>query len=267
PLREGRMVQAFDANAKRYVSGQARSAVWDENGWPKRPIEPHYWVRWEDIPSDLSREGSRIYWASVTGPTNERTAMAARVHESISGHSLNVLHFTPEASVPATILAVFNSFVFDWLIRLTVAQNLTQNFLGPAPFARKVPHPQLLELVDLVSSETVEYASRADARAELDAAVALAYELSYGDFVHIIDTFYVAKKARLDRLEPPLPGEARSTVTRDLALAAYCRLAGAHDPEHADRARAARSVGAYGYVANPLRQRISRLASPLSAPG
>lgn len=267
PLREGRMVQAFDANAKRYVSGEARSALWDENGWPKRSIEPHYWVRWDEISADLRRETPRVYWCDVSGATNERTAMAALAPGfSIGTESLRAIYLPDDAlDTYAVILAVFNSFIFDWYMRMLVAQHLSNHFVEPAPFARKVPHAHLVELVNLVSSETVDYVSRADARAELDAAVALAYELSYGDFVHIIDTFYVAKKARLDRLEPAIDGEIQSTLTKDLALAAYCRLAAIHDAEHADRVRAARSVGAYGYVANPLRQKIAQSASPLLA--
>jgi hypothetical protein len=253
PLREGRMIQAFDANAKRYVSGEGRSAVWSENGWPKAPIEPHYWVNVEELPEEYRRTDRRLYWCDVTGPTNERTAMAAVVRGvAVSGHSLNVLYTRDTgAGLLNGVESVFNSFCFDWYIRLSVGQHMSMNYVLPVPFLRSVPLRDLDNFVEVVSSPSINYIDRANARAEIDAAVGLGYSLSYADLSHILDSFPL-----LDRGEPALTGETKSTITRDLVLAAYCRQSGTHDPEHADRAATARVIGALGYVAEPLRKQI-----------
>jgi hypothetical protein len=175
-----------------------------------------------------------------------------------SGHSLAVIYVPDEHGASLDLIAtVFNSFVFDWYVRLSVAQHLSFNFVEPAPFLRTLEHPNVSALVTNVSSETIGYAERADQRAELDAAVALGYGLSYGDLGHVLASFPL-----LDRAEPALETETRSTITRDLVLAAFCRLAGEHDPEHADRVRAARSNGAIGYVATPLRTQLGRATEP-----
>ncbi|HTV72466.1 MAG TPA: DNA methyltransferase, partial [Candidatus Acidoferrales bacterium] len=252
PLREGRMIQAFDANAKRYVSGEGRSAVWAENGLPKAPVEPHYWVNVDEIPDDFRRTARRLYWCDVTGPTNERTAMAAVVDGmAISGHSLNALYEPGASELLNTIESVFNSFCFDWYIRLSVGQHMSMNYVLPAPFLRNVPLLNLEGCIAGLSLHTTDYVGRANARAEIDAAVALGYRLSYADFAHVLDSFPL-----IDRGEPVLEGETKSTITRDLILAAYCRQSGTHDPEHTDRADAARAIGALGYVAEPLRKQI-----------
>ena len=140
---------------------------------------------------------------------------------------------------------------------MIVAQHLSNHFVEPAPIVRAVPYQPLEEAVGRVSSETIGYAERADQRAELDAAVALGYGLSYGDLVHVLASFPL-----LDRAEPALDAEARSTITRDLVLAAFCRLGAEHDPEHADRVGAARAKGAIGYVATPLRAQLGRATEP-----
>jgi hypothetical protein len=255
PLREGRMVQAFDGNAKRYVRGEGRSAEWAENGWPKAPIEPHYWVRQDDLEPTWTSGRRKLYWCDVTGATNERTAMAALIESPAVGtESLRAIYFGDKNSHHYELLVtIFNSFVFDWYLRMIVAQHLSNHFVEPAPIVRAIPYQSLERAVARVSSETIGYTERADQRAELDAAVALGYGLSYGDLVHVLASFPL-----LDRAEPALEAEARSSITRDLVLAAFCRLGGEHDPEHADRVRAARATGAIGYVATPLRAQLGR---------
>lgn len=253
PLREGRMVQAFDSNAKRYVSGEGRSAVWAENGRPKAPLEPHYWVDVNEIPSEFRRTDCRLYWCDVTGATNERTSMCAIIEGlGVCTESLRAVYVSRDnAHVLDVIAAVMNSFVFDWYMRMLVNQHMSNHFVEPAPCLRTIPLINLPKYVAEVSSSAIGYTERAGLRAELDAAVALGYELTYVDFAHILDGFPL-----LDRAEPPLEGEKKSTITRDLALAAYCRLGGEHDPEHNDRVIAARQIGAIGYVPKPLRQQI-----------
>ena len=248
PLREGRMVQAFDANAKRYERGAGRSAMWSENGFPKKPIEPHYWVRESVLAASWNGVRRKLYWCDVTGATNERTAMAALVTPPTVGtESVRAIYFPNNGG--ENICAVFNSFVFDWYMRMMVSQHLSNHFVEPAPFLRDFPLTDISGSVTRLSSPDADYCERADVRAELDAAVALGFELSYDDLAHVLRSFPL-----LDREEPPLDSETRSSITVDLVLAAYVRRSGFHAPHHADRVRAARSRGALGYVAAPLRK-------------
>ncbi len=67
---------------------------------------------------------------------------------------------------------------------------------------------------------------RAALRAEIDALVADLYGLSEEDFAYILTTFPL-----LDRDQPPLEGEPKSTITRDQALLALFELRRKPPPE------------------------------------
>jgi hypothetical protein len=106
---------------------------------------------------------------------------------------------------------------------------------------------------------------RAHLRAEIDALVADLYGLSEADFAYILTTFPI-----LDRDWPPLPGEPKSSITRDTALlalftlreqeppadivpffaAAGADISGSTGPVRAlaERVAQARALGAVAYV-------------------
>ncbi|HEX8050263.1 MAG TPA: hypothetical protein VF504_02240, partial [Solirubrobacterales bacterium] len=106
-------------------------------------------------------------------------------------------------------------------------------------------------LVDLVRSiEGIERSRPAQPttrlaewRAEIDALVIRSYGLSREDARLVLADFPL-----LDRGQPPLAGEDRSTITRDLVLDAVARLEGEEDPGLRERVEAAREQGAEGYV-------------------
>jgi hypothetical protein len=72
-------------------------------------------------------------------------------------------------------------------------------------------------------------------RARIDAEVARAYELSLEQFAAVLCTF-----PNIDTVQPMLPGEPKSFVTRDLALLAYCPLT---DTEPPDISKLLREIG------------------------
>lgn len=109
--------------------------------------------------------------------------------------------------------------------------------------------------------------SRGCVRAEIDAWVALAYGLDLPMFAHVLTAF-----PNLDMSQPMLPGEPKSTVTRDIAIQAFCEVTGCERPDMAklmrqvgsglpdpkpeyrdldDRVRAHREVGALPYRPTP----------------
>ncbi len=83
----------------------------------------------------------------------------------------------------------------------------------------------------------------AEIRAHIDAEVVLAYGLGLEDLRLIFEDFPI-----LDRGQVPLPGEFRSTVTRDQAMAALARRTGQKNTLWHRRSRAAQALGATAYV-------------------
>jgi len=74
------------------------------------------------------------------------------------------------------------------------------------------------EIIDIESRPRLDEWALGERRARLDAQVALAYELSLPQLAAVLCTF-----PNLDTIQPRLPGEPKSFVTRDLALLAYCQ--------------------------------------------
>jgi hypothetical protein len=80
-------------------------------------------------------------------------------------------------------------------------------------------------------------------RAEIDAEVAVAYGLSIDDLKIMMADFPL-----LDRGQPMLEREARSTITVDTLLAATAKRMRENGEPWASRARHARDLGARAYV-------------------
>jgi len=143
PLYEGKMVQAYDhraadvavnlANLKRAAQPEALSS--SEKHDPQRLAGPQYWVE-RAIAQRFGARPWMLAFKSVTSPTNMRTMIAAVLPESGVGHSMSVLLPPPEQGprTTALLLAVLNSFSFDWLARQKVqGQNFSWFILEQLP--------------------------------------------------------------------------------------------------------------------------------------
>jgi hypothetical protein len=143
PLYEGKMVQAYDhraadvavnlANLKR--AAQPDSLSGHEKLDPQRSPRPQYWVE-RAIAQRFGARPWMLAFKSVTSPTNMRTMIAAVLPESGVGHSMSVLLPPPEQGprTTALLLAVLNSFSFDWLARQKVqGQNFSWFILEQLP--------------------------------------------------------------------------------------------------------------------------------------
>jgi hypothetical protein len=87
----------------------------------------------------------------------------------------------------------------------------------------------------------------AEARVAIDLATAIAYGATYEDIVLMLDDFPL-----LDRGQPPIAGEDRSTVTRDFVLERAAARFREPATSHAERLAAARAAGAVPYVPSDL---------------
>jgi predicted nucleic acid-binding protein len=258
PLIEGRMIHQFRSAHKAYVSGTGRGARWRVTDPSEELLVPQFWVDPERL-SAKARERTeieRVGFCDISGQTNERTMLAARIPAgAVCGNKVPTVTFSshPAPDRAARLwLAVVNSFAFDWLLRRLVTTTVNYFVLRSVPVP-PLPSdsPEARRLIDLVHS--VEEVDRAEQsrplmqiaawRAEIDALVMRSYGLSPADAHLVLDDFPL-----LDRGQTPLPGEARSTVTRDLALDAFARLEDLEDGEPGERLATARALGAEAYV-------------------
>ena len=246
--------------------------------------EPKLWISARDAEALLppnpelgglrSNATLRVVWRDVSQMKNERTMVAAIAPAGTA--SKDSLPYVRAGSLsPAEMVllaALWAGFVFDWQLR---AQGINRMKFGPL---RTQPVPSPSELAPLLPlalaalepgwlrDEAARECGAAPApvewwraRARLDAALFERYGLSLEEVAHVLAAFPL-----LDRQQPPLPGEARSTVTRDLVLAETALGYEQPDPEPArlfgpgagrgrarERAEAALRLGAVPYVAAP----------------
>jgi hypothetical protein len=208
--------------------------------------QPSKWVKGSEVAEVEARrnaDGSsvmcyyRVAWRDVAPSANERSAIAAVLppRTAAKHKAPTVWGGSLDNRRVLALAAVMASFCFDYLVRFKGATSLTYNIVNsvPAPsFEALLP---AIEPAANVVCRNVEFDALwacvcpglprptlhtwqiGEKRAEIDAKVALAYGLSLRQFAAILCTF-----PNIDTIQPMLPGEPKSFVTRDLALLAYC---------------------------------------------
>jgi hypothetical protein len=201
------------------------------------PVFPfRYWVR-EATAAQLPEVGGlpvvqypRLAWRDVARCISERTLIATIVPErTFCGHKAPTIRggYLPHDRV-RELCALFNSFVFDWQARIRGGISQSYTLLNGL----------------VAPSRVSELRLTARDRVATEVEVLKAYALPFDLAVHTLESFPL-----LDRLEPPLEGEDRSTIPRDLVLAGYSESlehpSARHYRERADRATA---IGARPFV-------------------
>lgn len=146
---------------------------------------------------------SRLAWRNVASSTNERSVISACIPaRSYLGNSLqSIAGGVLSDDTLCNVEILFNSLLFDWQARIRGATNLTHTIIGSLIVAEP--------LADLGIRSSAERATR---EADVFASAAIPFDLAE----HVLAGFPL-----LDRLEPALDGEQRSTITRDEILAVY----------------------------------------------
>jgi hypothetical protein len=256
PLIEGRMVHQFRYAAKAYLSGTGRRADWVWQMPGEAELRPQFFVEPKALP-DAVRERAgrqRIGFCDITGQTNERSMLASTIPAGVAcGNKVPTITFDTahdEELVAGIFLAVVNSFAFDWLLRRVLTTTVNYFLLLSVPFprldldgelARRVS--DLARFVEAAYEDGIAEEEIWALRAELDALVMWAYGLCIEDAKLVLADFPL-----LDRGQPPLPNERRSTVTRDLVLVQLGQLVGETDPTIAARVATALDAGAEPFV-------------------
>lgn len=254
----------FRLGADRYVPLLEGRNVWlMQYGF----TDPKLWIRTDRAQSLLppnpelgglrSNETIRVVWRDVSSRTNVRTMVAAIA--PVDTTSKHKLPYARAGSLdPAHMMllaALWTSFAFDWQIRTQGINALTFMPLRAQPVPTPTDLDHLLPLAlaalqpDWLRNQAAEAAGCPAgpvewwrARAQLDAAIFDLYGFDADDARYVLSTFPM-----LDREQPALAGETRSTITRDIVIA---ELIPGPSSER-DRVERALELGAIPYVAEP----------------
>ncbi|MBZ0248097.1 MAG: class I SAM-dependent methyltransferase [Burkholderiales bacterium] len=258
PLVEGRMVHQFRFGAKKYVSGTGRRAIWAALPLGQSNVVPQFFIDPQAL-SDKARKRSQMVRAGfcdITGQTNERSMLATMVPAGTAcGNKVPTILFPsdPRRARLSLWVGIANSLAFDWAIRRVLTTTVNYFLLRSVPFPRLDPdslpgrqiakHVEDLLRLDASAISAADKWRAAELRAQIDVLVLRSYGLGYEDMITILADFPL-----LDRAQPALPGEASSTITKDLVLLFAARLFKVATKGLAARVNAARALGAIPYV-------------------
>lgn len=254
PLIEGRHVAQFRWRAKTYQSGEGRSAIWRPEPLPRTRLRAQWHVPVTAMnPGTVERtRRSRIGFCDITGQTNERSLLAARIPDGVvCGNKVPTLAFADESLEREDLfLSLANSLAVDWMLRRIVTTTVNFFLLDTLALPNIDEDSEVGR--ELISLSRLLTASEGDGRADprkigqvrtrADALVAAAWGMNVDDLEVVLRDFPL-----LDRGQPVLHGEARSTVTADCVLA---ELAGILSVDHPsiERSAAALAAGAVPFI-------------------
>ncbi len=119
PLYQGIMIQPFLPSARGWLSGTGLRAKWNYCDLGNLQWNPQYLMAEEY--ADPGHEGLsplKIGYREVARNTDARSFIGAVLPSFPAGHKVPILHVgTPDLDTIASAIAVFNSLVFDWVVR------------------------------------------------------------------------------------------------------------------------------------------------------
>ncbi|MFJ6358682.1 hypothetical protein [Pseudarthrobacter oxydans] len=254
PLLEGRHVSQYRWRAKTYQSGEGRSATWRPEPLGQATLKTQWFIPSKSMQAaSAERTASpRIGFCDITGQTNERSLLLARIPAGVAcGNKVPTLAFREGgADREDLFLALTNSFVVDWMMRRLVTTTVNFFLLDSLPLP-KVDETSVVgrELVTLARSISeaegdpkVNLSEVGQLRARVDALVASAWGLGLEDMELVLRDFPL-----LDRRQPSLADEVQSTVTKDAVLSELAKVYGAQHPS-TNRLKYGQDKGAIPYI-------------------
>lgn len=254
PLLEGRSIAQFRYRAKAYQSGRGRSAVWRPQPLQQAEIRTQWHISIKDLRPAISErvQVSRIGFCDIAGQTNERSLVAARIPADFAcGNKVPTLSFpNGDRDLEDLFLALANSVVVDWMLRRTLTTTINFFIMDNLPLPEiSTASPVGTELIELSRRLTAAEGDHEIAplevgkwRGRIDALVAAEWGLSLSDMRLVLSDFPL-----LDRGQPPLTDEQKSTVTQDCILSELSILLETEDISR-NRFAAALQRGALPYI-------------------
>lgn len=182
PIYEGKFIEQYDnrfstfagmsADERYQAKASARRQPGDSFVAPKPAPECRYFIDkkfWESF-LDRYDQPYSLCWRSLTSPTNQRTMIASIIPSMPTCQSVQLLQTTPVENL-LMILALFNSKVFDFFVRLKMGGiDLTQSVVRqiPVPFREAWNSMVTLHGVDYTALDAVRALERLLYRNEPD---------------------------------------------------------------------------------------------------
>lgn len=182
PIYEGKFIEQYDnrfstfagmsADERYQAKASARRQPGDSFVAPKPAPEYRYFIDkkfWESF-LDRYDQPYSLCWRSLTSPTNQRTMIASIIPSMPTCQSVQLLQTTPVEDL-LMILALFNSKVFDFFVRLKMGGiDLTQSVVRqiPVPFREAWNSMVTLHGVDYTALDAVRALERLLYRNEPD---------------------------------------------------------------------------------------------------
>lgn len=182
PIYEGKFIEQYDnrfstfagmsADERYQAKASARRQPGDSFVAPKLAPECRYFIDkkfWESF-LDRYDQPYSLCWRSLTSPTNQRTMIASIIPSMPTCQSVQLLQTTPVEDL-LMILALFNSKVFDFFVRLKMGGiDLTQSVVRqiPVPFREAWDSMVTLHGVDYTALDAVRALERLLYRNEPD---------------------------------------------------------------------------------------------------
>ena len=182
PIYEGKFIEQYDnrfstfagmsADERYQAKASARRQPGDSFVAPKPAPECRYFIDkkfWESF-LDRYDQPYSLCWRSLTSPTNQRTMIASIIPSMPTCQSVQLLQTTPVEDL-LMILALFNSKVFDFFVRLKMGGiDLTQSVVRqiPVPFREAWNSMVTLHGVDYTALDAVTALERLLYRNEPD---------------------------------------------------------------------------------------------------
>lgn len=182
PIYEGKFIEQYDnrfstfagmsADERYQAKASARRQPGDNFVAPKPAPECRYFIDkkfWESF-LDRYDQPYSLCWRSLTSPTNQRTMIASIIPSMPTCQSVQLLQTTPVEDL-LMILALFNSKVFDFFVRLKMGGiDLTQSVVRqiPVPFREAWNSMVTLHGVDYTALDAVRALERLLYRNEPD---------------------------------------------------------------------------------------------------
>ncbi|MEI6044894.1 MAG: N-6 DNA methylase, partial [Chloroflexota bacterium] len=180
PLYEAKLIHQFTHRWATYYGQECREFTCKELQAPNSTVTPRYWVESTLVEEQLAKRWSKQWllgFRNVCRSTDERTAIFSLLPKFGVGHSMPLIFINPKitSSQILCLLALFNSFPFDYVVRQKIGGvNLTFGYvkqlpsLPPAAFSKEDVVYITERVLELVYTASDMQPFAVDVWAELD---------------------------------------------------------------------------------------------------